>query len=70
MNNQGGMTDYEKESMRAASEITKGVVSNPNVRISIQNDVLFFTIGEENRNIALIFKNALDGVRNGMADPK
>jgi len=70
MNNQGGMTDYEKESMRAASEITKGIVSNPNVQISIQGDVLFFSVGGENRNIGLIFKNALEGARQGIMETK
>lgn len=70
MDSQGNMSEYEKETLRAASEITKGVVSNPNVQISIQSDVLFFSIGKEYRNIALIFKNALDGVRNAMIETK
>ena len=70
MDNHGDMNDYEKEEMRSVSEITKGIVSNPSVQISILNDQLMFSVGGDWKNVATIFKNAIEGVRSGVMATK
>lgn len=66
MNNE--LSEKEIEIMRNASEITKGILANPNVQLSMSNDTLFFNIDGELRNIAKIYTEALIGVKIGMSE--
>lgn len=62
------MDENEKEIMRAASEIIKGMASNPNIKIIFQNNNLYFELDDDGliTKFETVYAKVVAGIKNGM----